>query len=228
MSQGASGELQLAVRRERMRKSVSDLVDDLMESSYCEHIFLTLLPSARLQPKALRYLEYIEPRAVASPHALGAYDKERLLGSIADGLSTHNESAEPASPCTVCVREKVPVQVDNALADRRFDLVAQHALGLSAISQLHVPIMIPPGATPDGDSDEKPVIGVISLINKVSKNGRAGVPFKEYLDVRAATDCAASIVAVLAQDEAEHRVQPKRLSAQWSSLLESAIPRAVS
>jgi hypothetical protein len=109
-------------------------------------------------------------------------EKARVLNTVHEDML-----ADTMTPAALCIAERQPVIVHESFNDKRFG-ASQAKLGCLAISQLHIPLVLPSGADEvvmDGKGGA--VIGVLSLISRVNAfNGRAGIRIDESRDVEMA------------------------------------------
>jgi hypothetical protein len=197
------------VTHEELANAVHHQLAELLELCYCELIVLTPVPAELASAEARKYLEYIHRVNIVSAHGGTEAETARVLDSIVAMPS------EP-TPSSTCVRTQEPVLVSNALTDKRFDVEQQRRLEMTAISQLHVPLLARRKARRYNETrgtrssehsknlekkmgigqkqQELMVVGVLSLVNKVDESGRAGVAFDEPTDAQRARAVAAAIV----------------------------------
>jgi hypothetical protein len=104
---------------------------------------------------------------------------------------------DDSSPAGLCARSGQPVRVTNILLDSRFAglrlqlrrALRWHSL-FSQLSQLCVPVLVHSGPTTGDSESSGAVVGVLRLLNKMSKSGQhSGRPFRE-VEQLAAEDCA--------------------------------------
>jgi len=108
-------------------------------------------------------------------------EKARVLNTVHE-----NMLSDTATPAALCISEGQPVIVHESFNDKRFG-ASQAKLGCLAISQLHIPLVLPSDAEGVLDGKGGAVIGVLSLISRVNAfNGRAGIRIDESRDVEMA------------------------------------------
>jgi len=174
------------MRIEALRHAVRSMVTELLESSYCELVALTPVDAKDAVAEACEYLKYIDTIKIMSAHSGSDSETAAVLETVV-------AAPRREYPSGLCVHSHEVVLVDNALADKRFDTSMQRKLGLSAISQLHVPLLAP------RRGGGHMCVGVLSLINRVTSSGRAGVPFDGPTDAQHARAVAAAIIDLRAR-----------------------------
>jgi len=149
-----------------------------------------------------------------------AADRARILEAIRGELLS-----EPPTPAALCVIEGGAVIVQKSFKDKRFG-TTQRKLDCLAISQLHVPLMLPRGT--DGEMGGA-IIGVLSLISRIDPSTNlAGVEIDEARDVEMATAFGEMVVeAVLSCAHRSANKEHRQRSNQFLGIIKQATQKSL-